>query len=85
MYVRLALTPSGKILSGTIADNGIGLPAGFDIAEQNSLGMELVRGLAKQLKGRLNMESDNGLQIMIRFAVIKKQIQDISSTNQLTV
>ena len=33
-----------------IADNGIGLPMNFDITEQNSLGMELVRGLAKQLK-----------------------------------
>ena len=65
----------------TIADNGIGLPQGFDITEQNSLGMELVRGLAKQLKGRLNIENGSGLHIVIRFAVIKKQIQEGSSTN----
>jgi two-component sensor histidine kinase len=66
----------------TIADNGIGLPQDFDIAEQSSLGMELVRGLAKQLKGRLSIESGNGLHIVIRFAVIKKQIQEGSATNQ---
>lgn len=68
-------------LTLTISDNGIGLPQDFDITEQNSLGMELVRGLAKQLKGQLNIESGNGLHIVIRFAVIKKQIQDGSPTN----
>jgi len=65
----------------TIADNGIGLPQNFDITEQNSLGMELVRGLAKQLKGHLNIESGNGLHIVIRFAITQKQIQDGSPTN----
>lgn len=63
-------------LTLAISDNGIGLPQGFDIAEQNSLGMELVRGLAKQLKGQLSVESGNGLHITIRFAVIKKQIAE---------
>lgn len=68
-----------------IADNGIGLPQDFDITEQNSLGMDLVRGLAKQLKGHLNIESGNGLHIMIRFAITQKQIQDGSSTNHQPV
>ncbi|MET0466286.1 MAG: histidine kinase dimerization/phosphoacceptor domain -containing protein [Chitinophagaceae bacterium] len=67
-------------LSLTIADNGIGLPLDFDISEQNSLGMELVRGLAKQLKGQLNIESENGLHIKIRFALLQKQIEDTSAT-----
>ncbi|RYZ15491.1 MAG: sensor histidine kinase, partial [Sphingobacteriales bacterium] len=67
-------------LSLTISDNGIGLPPDFDIAGQNSLGMELVRGLAKQLKGNLDIESENGLRIVIRFALIKKQIEDTPAT-----
>jgi two-component sensor histidine kinase len=67
-------------LTLTIADNGIGLPLDFDIAEQNSLGMELVRGLAKQLKGHLKVESGNGLHIVIHFALLKKQIEETSAT-----
>jgi two-component system, sensor histidine kinase PdtaS len=79
--VRIALQKiDTDHLSLTIADNGIGLPLDFDITEQNSLGMELVRGLAKQLKGQLNIESGNGLHIDIRFALIKKQIEDTSET-----
>lgn len=59
-----------------IWDNGVGLPAGLDVMENNSLGFDLVRGLAKQLKGRLTITSNNGLHITIGFAVASKQIQD---------
>lgn len=68
-------------LTLTISDNGIGLPDHFNITEQNSLGMELVQGLARQLKGHLTVESINGLHITIRFAITKKQIEEGSSTN----
>lgn len=64
-----------------ISDNGIGLPADLDIIENNSLGLDLVRGLAKQLKGRFNITSNNGLHVTIRFAVINKQISDEASDN----
>jgi len=50
-----------------IADNGIGLPAGIDISRHNSLGFDLMRGLAKQLNGVLTYKSNNGLHIMLRF------------------
>lgn len=50
-----------------IADNGVGLPAGMDISRHNSLGFDLMRGLAKQLSGVLTYESNNGLHIMLRF------------------
>lgn len=59
-----------------IADNGIGLPVDIDLMEHSSLGLELVQGLAKQLKGRFNMVNDKGLQITIRFALISKQVAD---------
>jgi two-component sensor histidine kinase len=44
--------------------------------EHSSLGLELVQGLAKQLKGRFNMANNNGLHITIRFALISKQLTD---------
>jgi two-component sensor histidine kinase len=64
-----------------ISDNGVGLPADLDIMENNSLGLDLVRGLAKQLKGRFNITSNNGLHITISFAVTSKQIPDETSGN----
>lgn len=64
-----------------ISDNGVGLPADIDIMEHNSLGLDLVRGLAKQLKGHFNIISNKGLRITIRFSVIGKQISDEASGN----
>ncbi|MEO3406328.1 sensor histidine kinase [Mucilaginibacter sp. CAU 1740] len=50
-----------------ISDNGIGLPADFNIRETSSLGMEMMKALSKQLDGNLKMESDQGLTITLIF------------------
>jgi len=55
-----------------ISDNGIGLPPGLDIMEHNSLGLNLVQGLTKQLNGSFNIESNGGVHIMIRFVTLNK-------------
>lgn len=57
----------------SISDNGIGLQTDL---EHNSLGLDLVKGLAKQLKGQFNIVSNNGLHVTIRFTVAGKQISD---------
>jgi two-component sensor histidine kinase len=51
----------------TIADDGIGLPADFDLSRSRSLGMNLMKGLSKQLDGSLEIESPDGLTIQVRF------------------
>jgi two-component sensor histidine kinase len=56
---------SGCLL--TVADDGIGLPADFDLGRSRSLGMSLMKGLSKQLDGALEIESTNGLTIQVRF------------------
>jgi two-component sensor histidine kinase len=40
-----------------VADNGIGLPAGFDLANARSLGLQLIQTLVAQLDGTLEMIS----------------------------
>jgi two-component system, sensor histidine kinase PdtaS len=55
-----------------ISDNGIGLPAGFDTMEHHSLGLELMRGLTRQLKGSFFIESREGVHITVRFPVLIK-------------
>jgi two-component system, sensor histidine kinase PdtaS len=56
-----------------IFDNGIGLPKGFDTIDHSSLGLELMIGLTKQLKGTFRLEDKNGVHITVRFRnMIKK-------------
>jgi two-component sensor histidine kinase len=51
----------------TIADNGPGLSPDFDIDKVDSLGMNLLRGLTKQLGGSLEISSEHGCTINIIF------------------
>lgn len=55
-----------------ISDNGIGLPPGFDTMEHHSLGLDLMRGLTRQLKGSFCIKSNEGVHITVRFPVIIK-------------
>jgi two-component sensor histidine kinase len=51
----------------TITDNGIGLPKDFDLTKSNSMGMNLMRGLSKQLGGSFAIQTDPGVTIAIIF------------------
>jgi two-component sensor histidine kinase len=41
-----------------VQDNGVGLPANFDFKKSLSLGINLVRGLVRQIKGSLDLVSN---------------------------
>ena len=53
----------------TISDDGIGLPAGFDLSTSSNLGLQIVRTLIEnELKGELKLEStQQGTQARLRF------------------
>ncbi len=51
----------------TIADNGIGLPPGFDLATSDSLGIQLINALSDQIDGTLKIENNNGVKFIIDF------------------
>jgi two-component sensor histidine kinase len=50
-----------------ISDNGSGLPNDFDIDTSNSMGMRLIKGLVKQINGKLFIENGGGLKISVEF------------------
>lgn len=54
-----------------ISDNGIGLPPDLDLPQHESLGLNLMQGLAKQLKGTFFIKKNNGVHIMVRFNALK--------------
>ena len=51
----------------TIADNGKGLPEGFDLYQAQGLGLKLVGILVKQINGKLEAKSGNGVTYQITF------------------
>lgn len=51
--VDCARTPTG-LLRLTVEDDGVGLPPGFDMAENRGLGMRIVAGLSQQLEATLD-------------------------------
>ncbi|SMF28276.1 PAS domain S-box-containing protein [Alteromonadaceae bacterium Bs31] len=55
--VRLELVLLDGLAHLAVSDNGVGLAAGFKLSEQASLGLILVSDLARQLGGRLHIET----------------------------
>ncbi len=51
-----------------VADDGIGLPAGFSLAQQKTLGMNLVSMLAKQLQAELKVKTGPGAEFRLVFS-----------------
>jgi two-component sensor histidine kinase len=55
----------GERLQLVVADRGAGLPPGFDPAAGDGLGLDIVRRISTQLKGRLTAESDGGARFVL--------------------
>ncbi len=66
VWVRLERTPKDE-LRLVVGDNGVGLPKGFDPAQAQSLGLQLVQTLVRQLSGAINVNSTNGTEYAITF------------------
>ncbi|MBO9201956.1 MULTISPECIES: sensor histidine kinase [Niastella] len=57
-----------------ISDNGIGLPPGLNIKQLNSLGLDMIQGLTKQLNGKFYIENNNGLHIKVGFVALNREL-----------
>ncbi len=49
--------PPGDRIRLTVEDDGVGLPAAFSMTHTDSLGMQLVSGLAAQINGEVSVSS----------------------------
>jgi len=57
-----------EIIELIVSDDGVGIPDGNDYLNKNTLGMQLLRGIAEdQLMGRTNITTNNGMRFNIRF------------------
>ncbi|MRR05437.1 MAG: PAS domain S-box protein [Deltaproteobacteria bacterium] len=64
--IRGTLDEEGYICL-TVADTGVGLPQDFDVASSESLGLQIVSQLTKQLHGTLEICGDSGVKVCLRF------------------
>ena len=74
--ISITLTKNGANVDIAISDNGIGLPAGFDMEKESSLGLTLIRTLVNQLKGTGEYKSDKestGTKFLLRFPLERKK------------
>jgi two-component sensor histidine kinase len=51
----------------TVRDNGTGMPEHIDLQQPESLGLDLVVSLAKQLDGTVEFTTGNGTEFQVRF------------------
>ncbi|MVN76021.1 tetratricopeptide repeat protein [Hymenobacter sp. HMF4947] len=58
-----------------IADDGVGLPPGFDLRHSQSLGLTMVTGLSKQLDGLLHITQDHGVRLTLQFEATRKAVR----------
>lgn len=66
--IRITLTDlNGGFRELVIADDGIGLPDGFDMAKGKGLGMQIIRSLAGQLGGTAAFENSPGATFRMKF------------------
>jgi two-component sensor histidine kinase len=68
-HILVAMRHDNDTFSLSVADNGIGLPSGFDLSTAKTLGLVLVRMLGHhQLGGRYEIDQTRGTQFTLTFS-----------------
>jgi PAS domain S-box-containing protein len=67
IFVELHKVKDEKYLLA-IGDNGVGMPADFDIERTSSLGLQLVQALSQQINSQVTIEHEKGTVFKIAFA-----------------
>lgn len=68
--IKIQLVQSDPNIILTISDDGVGIPADFDLTTAEGLGMQLIQSLTEQLDGEFSFNGKNGLMVQITFPKI---------------
>jgi len=65
--ISIAATENGGRVRLTFHDDGNGIPVAADLDASSGFGIKLMRGLAEQLHGSIQIENDSGTTIVLEF------------------
>ncbi|MDH4128775.1 MAG: DUF3365 domain-containing protein [Spirochaetota bacterium] len=65
--IKISLVVINDTFELTIGDNGIGIADSIDITNADTLGLSLVNGWVKQIKGKIDVNIVDGTQFFIQF------------------
>ncbi len=66
--IAVAVQHEGGVLTLTVADNGVGLPADLDWEKADTLGLKLIQMLCLQLNGTIQLDRTRGTTFRLCFA-----------------
>ena len=67
--IGISARQKGTGVEVSVKDNGAGIPESVDSGTSTGFGLDLVKMLAEQLNGTVEIIRDNGTEIIIRFDV----------------
>jgi two-component sensor histidine kinase len=71
--IDIRLTVRGREATLSVRDNGVGLPRDAERADDEAMGLRLVRLLStRQLRGRLSISRRKGTQVLVKFRLSGK-------------
>lgn len=66
--IKICLNKTNDDIMLQVSDNGVGLPAGFDPRQSQTLGLQTILGIGEhQLQGRVNLKNEPGVTCTIEF------------------
>jgi two-component system, sensor histidine kinase PdtaS len=65
--IIISLTDTGQQIKLELSDNGVGIKKDKETSGHASLGMELIKGLTKEMMGEIAIEDKNGVRITLYF------------------
>lgn len=65
--IYLELKEKNNKITLVVGDDGVGLPANFDVNKTETLGLQLVVTLVEQLEGEIKLEKKKGIKYFITF------------------
>ena len=69
--MRVELKSSQDVMELKVSDNGVGLPEDVNPENTETLGLQLVLNLVKQLDGELKINRNQGTEFIIKFKELK--------------
>lgn len=65
--IQVSLKNLDRKMQLEVRDNGVGLPSDLNIDTQDTLGFRMLKALARQLDGTIDLQNNDGLKITITF------------------